>query len=132
MAESRKLVLKQTGIVFAGVLLCGALMVVVFALLGLFDLSVLWGALVGCLFATGNFLAMAMIATVAADKAEDQDVEGGKKMLKASYPIRIIVLAVLLFACAKSGVFHVVALVLPLLFVRPVITAIEFFGKKGG
>ena len=39
--------------------------------------------------------------------------------------------AALLILCAKSGVFDVLALVLPLLFVRPVITLAEFFRKKG-
>ena len=37
-----------------------------------------------------------------------------------------------LFACAKSGVFNLFALVLPLVFVRPVLTIAEFFRKTGG
>ena len=41
------------------------------------------------------------------------------------------VLAVVLIACAKSGVFHVLAMVLPLIFVRPTLTIAEFFRKKG-
>jgi hypothetical protein len=40
-------------------------------------------------------------------------------------------MAGLLILCAKSGAFDVLALVLPLLFVRPVITLAEFFRKKG-
>ena len=131
MAESRKFVLKETLLVLAGVLICTALMCGVYALLGRFDLSVLLGGLVGALLSCGNFFFMAMIATLAADKAEQQDAEGGKKLMKSSYPIRILVLAAVLILCAKSGYFNVLALALPLAFVRPVLMILEFFRKKG-
>lgn len=131
MAESRKFVLKQTLLVLLGVLICSVLMCIVYALLGKFDLSVVLGGLAGTVLATGNFFSMAMIATLAADKAENQDVEGGKKLMKGAYPIRILVLAAVLVLCAKSGYFDVLALVLPLVFVRPVLTVLEFFKKKG-
>lgn len=131
MAESRKFVLKETLLVLAGVLICTALMCGVYALLGRFDLSVLLGGLVGMLLSCGNFFFMAMIATLAADKAEQQDAEGGKKLMKSSYPIRILVLAAVLILCAKSGYFNVLALALPLAFVRPVLMILEFFRKKG-
>ena len=45
--------------------------------------------------------------------------------------LKLPALVVGLILCAKSGVFDVLALVLPLLFVRPVITLAEFFRKKG-
>ena len=131
MAESRKFVLKETLLVLAGVLICTALMCGVYALLGRFDLSVLLGGLVGMLLSCGNFFFMAMIATLAADKAEQQDAEGGKKLMKSSYPIRILVLAAVLILCAKSGYFNVLALALPLAFDRPVLMILEFFRKKG-
>lgn len=131
MAESRKFVLKETLLVLAGVLICTALMCGVYALLGRFDLSVLLGGLVGTLLSCGNFFFMAMIATLAADKAEQQDAEGGKKLMKSSYPIRILVLAAVLILCAKSGYFNVLTLALPLAFVRPVLMILEFFRKKG-
>lgn len=131
MTESRKLVLKESMIILLGELIGSAAMCGVFALLGKFDLPVLLGGIVGAVVAAANFFGMAVVATVAADRAEQQDVEGGKKMLKASYPIRLLLLAVILYACAKSGVFNVIALVLPLAFVRPVLTIVEFFRKKG-
>ena len=115
-----------------GVAICTALMVGIFALLGYFDMSVLLGGLVGAAIAVVNFLVLAIVATLAADKAEQQDVAGGQKLIKASYPVRLLVLAVVLFACAKSGVFNVIALVLPMVFVRPALTLAEFFKKKGG
>ena len=131
MTESRKLVLKETALIAAGEAVCVAVMCGVYALIGKFALSVVLGGLVGGLLATGNFFFMAVAATLAADKAEAQDVEGGKKLMKSSYPIRLLALAVLLILCAKSGFFDVIALVLPLIFVRPILTIAEFFRKKG-
>lgn len=131
MTESRKIVIRETAVIAIGEVVCVAIMCAVYALLGKFNLSVLLGGLVGLVLATGNFFFMAVAATLAADKAEAQDVAGGQKLMKSSYPIRLLALAVLLVLCAKSGWFNVLALALPLLFVRPVITLAEFFRKKG-
>ena len=130
--DSKKLVWQETGIVAAGVLLCTALMIGVFAMLGKFDVSVLLGGAAGALLAVGNFFFMAVGISLAADKAENQEVNAGKLLARNSYLIRLLVLAVLLFACAKSGVFNLFALVLPLIFVRPTLTIAEFFRKTGG
>lgn len=131
MTDSRKQVLKQTAGIAAGEVICVVLMFSVFALLGKFDLSVLLGGLVGILVATGNFFALAVAATIAADKAEAGDPVSGQKIMKSSYPIRLLVMAGVLILCAKSGFFNVIALAMPLLFVRPTLTIAEFFRKKG-
>lgn len=130
MTESRKLVLKETALIAAGEAICVVLMCGVYALIGKFALSVLLGGLVGLLVATGNFFGLAVVATLAADKAEAGDPASGQKLMKSSYPIRLLVMAGILILCAKSGVFDVLALVLPLVFVRPILTIAEFF-KKG-
>ena len=131
MTDSRKLVLKETAIVALGEAICVALMCGVYALLGKFDLSVVLGGLVGFLVAAGNFFSLAVVATIAADKAEAGDPASGQKLMKSSYPIRLLAMAGVLILCAKSGVCEVIALVLPLLFVRPILTIAEFFRKKG-
>lgn len=130
MTQSRKYVLKETLVVLLGEAIGLAIMFGVYALLGKFDLSVLLGGIVGAVLASGNFFFMAVVVTLAADKAEQQDPEGGKKLIKSSYPIRILVLAAVLFLCGKSGYFDILALALPLVFVRPTLTVQEFF-KKG-
>lgn len=129
--ESRKLVWKETAVVAIGVAVCVGVMIGVFALLGYYDVSVLLGGIAGGVLAVLNFFFMAIIVNLAADRAESGDATGGQKLVKVSYPIRFIVLALLLVACAKSGYFHVLALVLPLIFVRPTLTIAEFFKKKG-
>jgi hypothetical protein len=130
--NSTKIVWQETGIVAGGVLVCTALMIGVFALVGKFDISVLLGGAVGALLAVGNFFFMAVGITLAADKAENQEVNAGKLLARNSYLLRLLVLGVLLFACAKSGIFNLLALALPLTFVRPALTIAEFFRKTGG
>lgn len=131
MNESRKLVFKETAIVLIGQVLCVAVMYGVYALLGRFDTTVLLGGIVGGVLATLNFFLMAVGATLAADKAEEDNVKGGKAMIQSSYLIRMVVLVVILFACAKSGWFDLIALLLPLVFVRPILSIGEFFRKSG-
>lgn len=131
MTESRKIVWNQTARIAIGEAVCVGLMYGIYGLLHKLALPVILGGIVGAVLAIGNFFFMAVIATLAADKAQAQDVEGGQKLMKSSYPIRILLLAVVLVVCAVSGYFDVLALALPLLFVRPIIMIWEFFGKKG-
>ena len=95
--EARKIVFHETGIVAVGVLICTVLMIGVFALLGNLDLSVVLGGLVGLVLAVGNFFFMAICASLAADKATEQDVKGGKALVQSSYFIRLLVLFGTLF-----------------------------------
>lgn len=129
--DSRKFVLKETAIVLLGEVLCSTAMVGVFALLGAYDSSVLLGAIVGSLLATLNFFFMAIGASLAADQAENQNVKGGQAMLKSSYTLRMVLLFVILFAFAKSGLCNIFAMALPLVFFRPILTIAEFFRKPG-
>lgn len=129
--DSRKLVFVQTGTVLIGQIVCIGIMFVVYALLGAFAGKVALGGAVGGVIALLNFFFMALAASLAADKAEHEDVTGAKKLVQLSYPVRMLVLAVVLFACAKSGFFDLIALVLPLLFVRPTLMVAEFFRKRG-
>lgn len=135
MDQSRKEVLKQTGIIAIGQLVGTGIMFGVYALLQKFDISVLLGGIVGNVLAIGNFFFMAVIATLAADRAKNQDVEGGQKLMKASYPVRLLVLGAVLVLCAwagkKNGWFDLLALVLPLAFTHLTAMIIGFFRKKG-
>lgn len=127
--DSRKLVLKETLYIFLGELVLTALMLGVFALIGRFDDKVILGGAAGAVLATLNFFFMAVGAMSAADKAEEQDVKGGKSVIRLSYIIRLLVLAGLLFAFYKSGLADPFALVIPLLFVRLILMLMSFFGK---
>lgn len=130
--DMRKEVLRQTGIVALGEAIGVAAMIGIFALLGKFDSSVLWGGIVGGAVAVANFLVMAIGVNIAADKAKEQNVKGGQATIKSSYMLRLIGMAVVLFAFAKSGICNVIALVIPLIFVRFTLTLWEFFRRKPG
>ena len=128
--DSRKIVFQETTVVAVGEVVGVSAMLAVFALLGSFDRSVLLGGIIGGIMAILNFFFMAVGASLAADKAEAQDVKGGKSLLQTSMLLRYAVLFVVLFACAKSGLFNAIALVIPLIFVRITISVAEFFRKK--
>ena len=130
--DMRKFVLRQTGVVALGETMGVAAMIGIFALLGAYDSRVLLGGLVGGAVAVVNFLVMAIGVNLAADKAEQQDVKGGQATVKGSYTLRMIGMAVVLFAFAKSGLCNVIALVVPLIFVRFTLTLQEFFRRKPG
>lgn len=130
--ESRKFIFKETAIVAAGEGVGIALMLIVFGLLGYFDLTVLLGGIMGGILAVGNFFLMSYFAVKAADKAQNQDVAGGQKLVQLSYIGRMVGLLVALVLCAKSGWFHVLALAIPLVFPRPTLTLAELIQKKGG
>lgn len=130
--RSRKIVIQETVTVAIGQLICCAVMVGIFALLSKLDSTVILGALAGGLLATGNFFVMALCADLAADKGEAQDVKGGQALIQMSYLGRLAALFVILALCAKSGYFHVLTLVLPLVFTRPILTVTHLRKEKGG
>ena len=128
--DSRKIVFQETAIVGVGELICSGLMVGVFAAIGKYNIAVLLSAFGGSLAMTINYFFMAVTASLAADRAEKGEVEQGKKLVQTSSLVRLFVLGILLFAGIKLGA-NVVALVLPLAFVRPILLVAEFFRKKG-
>lgn len=128
--DSRKLVLKQTGSVALGELILCSVMLGVFAALGRFSVIVLCSGIVGCLIVVANFFFMAVSVSSAADKAADGDAGRGKTMVQTSSVLRLLCMGAALVLCIKLGA-DVLALMLPLAFLRPLLMLTEFFGKKG-
>lgn len=127
----RKDIVKQFIIVAIGQIVGIGIMFGAFAILGKFDLSVLWGGLAGAAVALANFLAMAISAIRASNKAMEQEVKSGQLLVQTSYLLRMAVLFFALFLLVKTGKFHVVSLVVPLIFIRPALTVGELFRKQG-
>ena len=128
--DSRKLVLKETMILAIGVALCCAAMVAAFAAFGQFTLAVVLSALAGCVFTILNYFFMAVVISLAADRARDGQVQQAKKMVQLSSTVRLITLAVALISGHLLG-GNLLALALPLLFQRPALMLVQFFRKKG-
>lgn len=129
--KSHTIVWQETRAVVLGQLVCCAAVLGVYFLIGKFSTAAVLGVLAGGLLAAVNFFAMAMSADIAADKGENQDIAGGQKLVTMSYLGRMVGLFAVLALCAKSGYFDLIALVLPLLFVRPILTVKELIRKKG-
>lgn len=128
--DSRKIVFKETAIVAVGELICSAIMVGIFAALGYFQMNVLWSALAGSLIMIANYFFMAVTVSLAADRAQQGQVQQGQKMIQLSSTVRLLTMAVALFVGIRLG-GNVIALVLPLAFARPILMLAEFFRKKG-
>lgn len=115
-------------------LICGAVTCGIFALLKRFDLSVLWGTLAGIVIAVLNYIALAYYGNKAADMAENQDVDAGRKLLQMSYTGRMLGIFAALVVCALVKVFHLLALVIPIAISSSILKALEMYDnrKRGG
>lgn len=129
--NTRRFVLRETGMLAIGEFLCAGIMVGIFALLGYYSTQVLLGAIIGAVLAVGNFFLMAVAAEAASDKAMNEDVKGGKSLIKTSRQLRLIGLFALLVLFVKTGLCNPIAIVVPLVLVRPVLLVVEFFRKAG-
>ncbi len=129
--DDRQTVLRETAILAAGEVIFTAAMIGVFALIHQLDSGVVLGGIAGCLVTVGNFFFLAVTASLAARRAMEQDVEGGKKLLKLSQTFRFFSIAAIMGLLAWSKVVNLIAMILPLLIQQPVFLVAEFFRKKG-
>lgn len=128
--DNRKQVLRQTGKIAVGVALCTGIMLVIYYAIGMFNTRILYGAVAGFFLGVGNFLAMAIVASRAADKAEAQDINAGRVLMQGSYFARLVLLFIVMVVLTKAQLCDPLAMVIPLVFVRPVITVSELLIKK--
>lgn len=128
--DNRKQVLRQTGKIAVGVALCTGIMLVIYYAIGMFSTKILYGAVAGFFLGVGNFLAMAVVASRAADKAEAQDINAGRVLMQGSYFARLVLLFIVMVVLTKAQLCDPLAMVIPLVFVRPVITVSELLIKK--
>jgi len=127
----RKQIFWEIAIMAIGQAVCVAITCGIFALLDQFSWSVLWGGVYGAAVVIANYFFMAVGVVLASEKAEAQNVTGGKALIRSSYLLRTVVMAVLLFIGAKSGKFNLIAMLLPLALFRPILMLGTFFRKKG-
>lgn len=129
--NTKQFVLRETGMLAIGVALCAGITVGVFAIIGYYNTTVLLGAVIGWLMAVANFFLMAVAAEAAADRAVNDDVKGGKALIKTSQNMRLFGMFIVIIVLAKTGVCNPIAMVVPLLLARPVLMVVEFFRKAG-
>ena len=100
-----------------GNFLLGAIMIVVFFLVGHFSLSVIWGALLGNTFISLSFLWLAFSVS----KNIEKDPKNAQARVSATYTFRLIAAAIMIIVAIKLPVFNWVAAVIPLFYQRIVI-----------
>lgn len=139
---------QETKKIAIGVAVLSLLMLLVFTVIGYFDLTVLWGTLLGGGFAVLNFFLMALTVQQAAEqmngvtlppKEETEEIpaENGveqpvkeelpqqkkaRSMVQRSYMFRLGLTAVVAVLAVKSPLFHAVPAIIALFFPRIVIT----------
>ena len=114
--------------VMLGELLLTGLMLAVYALIGRFSLKVLWSAGLGAGAVLLNFTVM-ILALLQAEKRGSP--EKGQLYVRATYALRLVLLAAVLILALKSKVFDPLATALPLCFQPIAVWLFELFRKKG-
>lgn len=132
--DDKKQLMRELLIVSAGEVLFAGLMLLVYFLIHQLDWKVIFAAAIGVFLVTLNFFIMILGVVSAADKAEKGDVTGGKRAMNLSMTLRLILMLAVLAAAVLSGFFdlkHIIAMLIPLLLFRPIISLGEFFRKAG-
>ena len=128
-------VLRQVGGLAVALLVCIAVMLAVYALLGRLDRLVLLGAVFGWILAVGNFLSLSITVSNALDRAANGgSPQQAQLEIQTSSVVRPLVLALIYIVLFRAKVCDPVAALLPLLFAQVAIKVLEFFrnDKKGG
>ena len=120
----------QIGRIAVGEAIGVGLMLAIYGLLDKFTVKVLLGGLLGGALAVLNFLFLSMAVIRAADRAQQGDAAKATLSVQASSVYRLVGMAVVLFLALKAELCDPVAALLPLLFVRMIISLMEFFGKE--
>ena len=126
---------KDILIVLLGEIIAAAMMLGVYLLIGKMSLFAGIGALAGVLLAVGNYVFLAAGVLSAAKKAEAGDEAGAKRVMAVSRLVRYLVLFGVLLVIVLSKRFalpEMLAVLIPLVLFRPILSLGEFFRKKGG
>lgn len=109
-----------------GNFILGFVMVLIFALVGHFSIEVVFGALLGCSFVSLSFLSLA----ISVAKNVEKDPKNAQARVSATYTLRLLAAAVMIFAAIKLPVFNWVSAVIPLFYQRFVISFVGHMRSK--
>ena len=105
---------KETGNIALCVAVLTVLLEAVFLILGQWDVTVLWGGLLGAFIAILNFLLMGLTV----QKAVGQEEHDAKNLMRGSQSLRLLMQLALCAIGAALPCFNLVAVLIPLLFPR--------------
>ena len=107
------------------VLIMTVIMVGIFAAVRCFDMSVVWGAILGYAAAMANFILLAITLTKSLGKAEH-----ATRTIGLSYVLRMVLIAAVVILAIKLPFINYVAAVIPLIFPRFAIMIMNLKKKK--
>ncbi|NMB43627.1 MAG: ATP synthase subunit I [Clostridiales bacterium] len=125
---------KEVVTIGIGIVTCSIITIVVFLIIGKFDLSVLLGGIYGGVVSFLNFLFLAFTVQRIADMAEQNLVDDAKKRMQASYSSRqlgmTIAIGIGLFIGSRYGIFHWFPMIIAASYPRLTIFTLSLFNKK--
>ncbi len=121
---------RETGHIALGVLAFSAVMELVFLVIGRWELGVLWGNLLGGGFAILNFFLLGITVQAVAGEGDEKRA---KLKLQGSYSLRMLATLAVIVLAVKLPFIVWPAAVIPLLFPRLTILAMQLMGvyKRG-
>ena len=121
-------VLRQVGGLAVALLVCIAVMLAVYALLGRLDRLVLLGAVFGWILAVGNFLSLSITVSNALDRAANGgSPQKAQLEIQTSSVVRPVILVIIYILLFRAELCDPLAAILPLLFAQVCIKLIDFF-----
>ena len=117
---------KETLFILWMTLLMSIIMEAVFLAIGKWDITVLYGNLLGEAVSVGNFFLMGLTIQSALGKSEND----AKATMKVSQMLRMLLIFAALIVGYLVPVFHTVAVVIPFIFPRIAIFFRPLFDKK--
>lgn len=126
MPKIDKTVQKETGYIALWVLIFSALMQATFLVIGKWDLTVLFGNLLGGALAVLNFFLMG----IGVQKAVRKEEKEARDLMKLSQTLRSFLVLVVVIVGIVLHCFHTVAVILPLFFPRIAVAIRPLFMKK--
>lgn len=145
--KNKNSAIKETSFVALGELIVSLIIVAVYMLINQFSYKVVTGVVLGSLVITLNYLFLSISVNRAIDAAMENRGEGEldeeateifvrensaklQNAVKLSFIIRTVSMLAALIIAFVSGQFDVLATLIPLLMLRPIIMATEYFRKK--
>jgi len=118
-------VIRETRYIFAFSLILSVFMEAVFLIIGKWELSVLFGNILGAATAVGNFLLLGITVQSAVLKEEKE----ARNLIKLSQTLRFFLLIVIAIIGYLVPIFNPIAVIIPLLFPRIAIAFRPFVFK---
>ena len=123
---TKSVAIKETLKITVGEGIVLLLMFLVFFLIGRFDTTVVFGGLLG---AAANILYFVLICIGVNSAVQEEDPKRQKMSLSVSYYLRLILLGICIGVGLKLDCFHNIAVIVPVLMTRPILTVAEILGK---